>query len=36
VADARKRFHAEYVDYCIKLNELQAKEKFEFTEHVRA
>ncbi|KAF9913015.1 Arf-GAP with coiled-coil, ANK repeat and PH domain-containing protein 2 [Linnemannia zychae] len=34
VADARKRFHTEYVDYCIKLNELQAKEKFEFTEHI--
>ncbi|KAF9953165.1 Arf-GAP with coiled-coil, ANK repeat and PH domain-containing protein 2 [Mortierella alpina] len=34
VADARKKFHVEYVDYCIKLNELQAKEKFEFTEHI--
>ncbi|KAG0272078.1 ADP-ribosylation factor GTPase-activating protein agd4 [Linnemannia exigua] len=34
VADARKKFHTEYVDYCIKLNELQAKEKFEFTEHI--
>ncbi|GJJ72206.1 Arf-GAP with coiled-coil, ANK repeat and PH domain-containing protein [Entomortierella parvispora] len=34
VADARKKFHIEYVDYCIKLNELQAKEKFEFTEHI--
>ncbi|KAG0219458.1 Arf-GAP with coiled-coil, ANK repeat and PH domain-containing protein 1 [Mortierella sp. NVP41] len=36
VADARKKFHVEYVDYCIKLNELQAKEKFEFTEHTRS
>ncbi|KAF9341119.1 ADP-ribosylation factor GTPase-activating protein agd4 [Linnemannia elongata] len=34
VADARKKFHVEYVDYCIKLNELQAREKFEFTEHI--
>ncbi|KAG0329449.1 centaurin beta [Dissophora globulifera] len=34
VADARKKLHVEYVDYCIKLNELQAKEKFEFTEHI--
>ncbi|KAF9200237.1 ADP-ribosylation factor GTPase-activating protein agd4 [Haplosporangium sp. Z 27] len=34
VADARKKFHVEYVEYCIKLNELQAKEKFEFTEHI--
>ncbi|KAF9938497.1 Arf-GAP with coiled-coil, ANK repeat and PH domain-containing protein 2, partial [Modicella reniformis] len=34
VADSRKKMHIEYVDYCIKLNELHAKEKFEFTEHV--
>ncbi|KAG0212544.1 Arf-GAP with coiled-coil, ANK repeat and PH domain-containing protein 2 [Mortierella sp. GBA30] len=34
VADARKKFHVEYVDYCIKLNELQSREKFEFTEHI--
>ncbi|KAG0333620.1 ADP-ribosylation factor GTPase-activating protein agd4 [Podila horticola] len=34
VADARKKFHVEYVDYCIKLNELQAREQFEFTEHI--
>ncbi|KAG0366415.1 hypothetical protein BC939DRAFT_443257 [Gamsiella multidivaricata] len=34
VADARKKMHVEYVDYCIKLNELQAREKFEFTEHI--
>ncbi|KAF9917932.1 Arf-GAP with coiled-coil, ANK repeat and PH domain-containing protein 2 [Lobosporangium transversale] len=34
VADARKKLHVEYVEYCIKLNELQAKEKFEFTEHI--
>ncbi|KAF8982981.1 Arf-GAP with coiled-coil, ANK repeat and PH domain-containing protein 2 [Haplosporangium bisporale] len=34
VADARKKFHVEYVDYCLKLNELQAREQFEFTEHI--
>ncbi|KAK3814159.1 MAG: hypothetical protein J3Q66DRAFT_33144 [Benniella sp.] len=34
VADARKKMHIEYIDYCIKLNELHAKEKFEFVEHV--
>ncbi|KAF9172237.1 ADP-ribosylation factor GTPase-activating protein agd4 [Mortierella sp. AD011] len=34
VADARKKLHIEYVDYCVKLNELQAKERFEFTEHI--
>ncbi|KAG0227690.1 centaurin beta [Actinomortierella wolfii] len=35
VADARKKFHHEYVDYCMRLNELQAKEKFEFMEYTR-
>ncbi|KAF9973115.1 Arf-GAP with coiled-coil, ANK repeat and PH domain-containing protein 2 [Actinomortierella ambigua] len=34
VADARKKFHHEYVDYCLRLNELQAKEKFEFMEYL--
>ncbi|KAF9363807.1 ADP-ribosylation factor GTPase-activating protein agd4 [Mortierella sp. NVP85] len=34
VADARKKMHIEYIDYCIKLNELHAKEKFEFVEHI--
>ncbi|KAF9586542.1 Arf-GAP with coiled-coil, ANK repeat and PH domain-containing protein 2 [Lunasporangiospora selenospora] len=34
VADARKKLHVEYVDYCIKLNELLAKERFEFTENI--
>ncbi|KAF9165892.1 Arf-GAP with coiled-coil, ANK repeat and PH domain-containing protein 2 [Actinomortierella ambigua] len=34
VADSRKKFHHEYVDYCLRLNELQAKEKFEFMEYL--
>lgn len=34
VADARKKLQTEYVEYCIKLNELHARERFEFTEHL--
>ncbi|RUS17252.1 hypothetical protein BC937DRAFT_90211 [Endogone sp. FLAS-F59071] len=36
LADARKEFHVRYLEYALKLNDLQAKKKFEFMEYVLA
>ncbi|GBC05944.1 hypothetical protein RclHR1_06510011 [Rhizophagus clarus] len=35
VSETRKEFHNQYLDYVIKINELEAKKKFEFMEYVK-
>lgn len=35
LSDTRKDFHTKYLEYAIRLNDLQAKKKFEFTEYVQ-
>ncbi|CAB5204069.1 unnamed protein product [Rhizophagus irregularis] len=36
VSETRKEFHNRYLDYVIKINELEAKKKFEFMEYILA
>ncbi|GET02868.1 arf-GAP with coiled-coil, ANK repeat and PH domain-containing protein 2 isoform X2 [Rhizophagus clarus] len=36
VAYTRREFHRQYIDYVVKLNELEAKKKFEFMEYILA
>ncbi|KAF0389852.1 ArfGap-domain-containing protein [Gigaspora margarita] len=36
VSDTRKEFHYRYLDYVIKINQLEAKKKFEFMEYILA
>lgn len=31
----RMKFHADYMEYVMKLNEVEAKKKFDFVENVR-
>ncbi|CAG8644962.1 4399_t:CDS:10, partial [Racocetra fulgida] len=35
VSDTRREFHYRYLDYVIKINQLEAKKKFEFMEYAR-
>ncbi|CAG8632995.1 513_t:CDS:10, partial [Racocetra persica] len=36
VSDTRREFHYRYLDYVIKINQLEAKKKFEFMEYILA
>ncbi|RIA89125.1 hypothetical protein C1645_213938 [Glomus cerebriforme] len=36
VAYTRREFHRQYIDYVVKINELEAKKKFEFMEYILA